>query len=129
MSLSIQGLEQVDEDLRTVENAEKHLLPPTERSVDILFRRVELTTPVDTGRLTGNLDKVATASSRGAVGVVFFEATYGPYGHRYDHYVKGEGQQAYMHAGRVPHLGDDLEAVRPEIEAEFEGAVEALVNG
>ena len=129
MTISIQGLEAVDEKLRTVENAERHLLPPMEEAVDILYRRVESTTPVDTEELIGNLDKLARATPQGAHGAVFFEPTYGPYGHRYDHYVKGEGQQAYMHEGRVPHLGDDREAVRPDVEALFEAAIERLVNG
>lgn len=129
MSITIQGLEVTDEKLRTVENAEQHLLPPMEEAVDILYRRVQATTPVDTGELIGNLDKLARATPQGAYGAVFFEPTYGPYGHRYDHYVKGEGQQAYMHAGRVPHMGDDLEAVRPQVEALFEAAIERLTRG
>lgn len=129
MSISIQGLEAVDEDLRTVENAETHLLEPMERSVDRVHIRVKANTPVDTGRLAGNLDKLVRAQGNGVTGAVFYEPTYGPYGHRYDQYVKGPEAQAYMHRGRVTTIEDDLERERPFVEAQFEDAIEELVNG
>lgn len=126
--ITIQGLEQVDEDLRTVENAEEHLQAPMERGIDRLHLRVRANTPVDTGRLAGNLDKLVRAHGNGVTGAVFYEPTYGPYGHRYDQYVKGPDEQAYMHRGRVTTIADDLETERDFIEAQFEDAVEALVR-
>lgn len=127
--ITIEGTEQVDARLATIENAERHLEPPMERSVDRVHVRVRANTPVDTGRLVGNLGRFVRTHGRGVTGSVFYLPTYGPYGHRYDHYVKGPGLQAYMHRGRVTTIADDLDAERDIIVAEFDAAIEGLVNG
>lgn len=127
--IEIQGLVQLDVKLGNIENADERLVDPMERSVERVFTRVRVNTPVDTGRLIGNLDKMVRTHGRGVTGSVFYQLTYGPYGHRYDHYVKGPGLQAYMHRGRVTTIADDLDAERDIILADFAEVTGELTRG
>lgn len=90
---------------------------------------VALETPVDTGRLAGNLQSDIESSADRVFVEVYFDATYGPYGHRYDQYVKGDGTQAWMHQGRVTTIADDLEAIAPAVISMIDAAVERVVEG
>lgn len=128
--MTVEGMEQVDGRLQTIESAERHLVAPMEASVDGLAVRVEANTPVDSGRLVGGLDKLVRTHSRGVTGAVYYNPAVNEYGHRYDQYVKGPEDQAYMHRNRgVTTIEDDFEAERDVIEGRMAGAVEGMVNG
>ncbi len=109
-----------------------NLAPQLEGEMDNVRRYAEdwvrLETPVDTGRLAGNLDSAIESEPDRIYVEVFFDATYGPYGHRYDQYVKGEGTQAWMHRGRVTTIADDLEAIAPAVIGMIDAAVERVVE-
>lgn len=128
MTVTTEGFEETDAKLANVENIGPRLVRPMEQSVDLAFVRVLLTTPVDTGQLKGSMDKAVEGMGNHVVGTVFSWGAFGPYGHRYDHYVKSDEHQAWMHRGRVATMGEDLEAVTPQIVPLFENTIELLLR-
>lgn len=128
MTVDAENLPEVVAHLQRVEMLERRLVPPMQKAVDLTFVRVLLTTPVDTGELEGSMDKLVRPRGEQVTGAVFSRGAYGPYGHRYDHYVKSDEHQAWMHRGRVATMGEDLEAVRPQVEGLFDEAVELVVS-
>ncbi|MFW6182849.1 MAG: hypothetical protein ACOC8X_03560 [Chloroflexota bacterium] len=128
MSVAVENLPETTAHLQRVEMLERRLVRPMHKAVDLTFVRVLLTTPVDTGRLEGSMDKLVLPRGTEVRGMVFSSGAYGPYGHRYDHYVKHDEHQAWMHRGRVATMGEDLEAVTPQVLGLFDDTVEVTVG-
>ncbi len=128
MTVTTEGFAETDAKLARVENLGAHLVAPMRDAVNLTFWRVLQTTPVDTGELKGSMDKLVDPRGDRVVGLVFSWGAISPYGHRYDHYVKSDEHQAYMHRGRVATMGDDLEAVRPQLESLFDEAVALVLS-
>lgn len=128
MSVEVIGEAGVNAVLTRITN----LAPELEGAMDNVRRYAEgwvrLNTPEDTGRLAGNLQSAVESDPDRVYVEVYFDATYGPYGHRYDQYVKGDGTQAWMHEGRVTTIAEDLEAIAPQVVRMVDAAVERVVE-
>lgn len=128
MSIEVLGEAETNAVLTRIDNMAQEIEPAMDGVRQYVKEWVELETPVDTGRLLGNLQSDVETGPNLVFVEVWYDATYGPYGHRYDHYVKGQ-QQAWMHARRgVTTIEQDLRAVEPAVTRMIDAAVERVVE-
>ena len=128
------GVEMIGEEVTNavlvhIEEMADHLAPTMQDVGEIAHDYVELETPVDSGLLVSQLHHDVESGGDRIYVEVWYDETYGPYGHRYDHYVKGEGMQAWMHRGRVSTIVDDLMAIESMIVGMIQARVNEVVNG
>lgn len=137
MPVTVEHADQVDRHLVNVMNLHRFLVPAVGNAQQRMYTRLRFYPPprgyARTYRYQKSIDKTPPTVNEGSAtvsGVVFSHGAVGDYGQRYDHYLKMDRYQAWMHVGYWNTEAEDLRLERTNIIADIDrGKSEVILHG